>query len=114
VSVPLLAAEKDHTIGAGVMALSRVLFELKSTLHHVRSMKGESNYRLVQMISRQSTSCRFSMPSIPFSLQEIVKSSRLSLVLSAQPQLGDIVWELIGCLTTHRVLKVCSLFLLFP
>ena len=57
-----VAAEKDHTIGAGVMALSRVLFELKSTLHHVRSMKGESNYRLVQMISRQSTSCRFSMP----------------------------------------------------
>jgi len=32
----------------------------------------------------------------------------------AQPQLGDIVWELIGCLTTHRVLKVSSLFLLFP
>ena len=77
-----LAAEKDHTVSAGVMALSRVLFEFRSTLRHMRSMKVESNYCVVQMISRQSTSCRFSTPSIPFSLQEIVKLSRLSLVLS--------------------------------
>ena len=63
-----LAAEKDHTISAGVMALSRVLFEFRSTPRH--------------MISPQSISRQFSMLSIPFSLQEIVKSSRLSLVLS--------------------------------
>jgi len=80
--VPLLA-EKDHTISVGVMALSRVLFEFKSTLRRVRSMKVESNYCLVQMISRQSTSCRFSTLSIPFSLKEVVKLSRLSLVLSS-------------------------------
>lgn len=77
-----LAAEKDHTISAGVMALSRVLFEFKSTLRHVRSRKVEANYLRVQMISPQSTSRQFSTLSIPFSLQEIVKSSRLSLVLS--------------------------------
>jgi len=75
-----LAAERDHTISTGVMALSWVHCEFKSTLRHVRSMKGESNYRLVQMISRQSTSRRFSTPSIPLSLQEIVKLSRLSSV----------------------------------
>jgi hypothetical protein len=28
-----LAAEKDHTISAGVMALSRVLYEFRSTLY---------------------------------------------------------------------------------
>lgn len=78
-----LAAEKDHTISAGVMALSRVLFEFRSTLRHVCSRKVESNYRLVQMISPQSTSRRFSTPSIPFLLPEIVKSSKLSLVSSS-------------------------------
>ena len=77
-----LAAEKDHTISAGVMALSRVLFEFRSTLLRVCSMKVEANYRPVQMISPQSISLRFSALSFPFSLQEIVKSSRLSLVLS--------------------------------
>ena len=65
------------------MALSQVLFEFKSTLRHVRSMKVESNYCLVQMSSRQSTSHRFPTPSIAFSLQEIVKLSRPSLVLSS-------------------------------
>jgi len=77
-----LTVEKGHTIGMGVTTLSRVLFEFKSTLRHVRSMKVESNYCLVQMISHQSTSRRFSTPSIPLSLQEVVKLSRLFLVLS--------------------------------
>lgn len=77
-----LAAEKDHTISAGVMALSRVLFEFRSTLCHLSSMKVEANYRRVQMTSPQSISPRFSALSFPFLLQEIVKSSRLSLVLS--------------------------------
>jgi len=71
------------TISAEVMALSQVLFMLNSTRRHVRSMKVGSNYSLVQMISRQSTPRRFSTPSIPFSLQEIVKLSRLSLALSS-------------------------------
>ena len=112
-----LAAEKDHTISAGMIALSRVLFDFKSTLRHVRSMKVKSNYCLVKMTSRQSTPRRFSTLSIPFSLQEIVKLSRLSLVCVhspsaevVQPQLGDIVRGLIGCLTTHRVLKVRNPF----
>jgi hypothetical protein len=78
-----LAAEKDHTSSAGATALSRVLFEFRSTLHHMLSTKVEANYRLVQMIFPQSTSRRFSTPSIPFSLQEIVKSLRLSLVSSS-------------------------------
>ena len=77
-----LAAEKDHTISAGVMALSRVLFEFRGALRPALSRKVEANYRRVQMISPQSISRRFSTLSIPFSLQEIVKSSRLSLVLS--------------------------------
>lgn len=77
-----LAAEKDHTISAGVMALSRVLFEFRSTLRNVLSWMVGANYHRAQMISPQSISRRFSTLSIPFSLQEIVKSSRRSLVLS--------------------------------
>src|SRR6266404_37533 len=69
-----LAAEKDHTISAGVMALSRVLFEFRGKLPPMHLMKVESNYGLAQTISSQSTSRQFSPPSIPFSLHGIVKS----------------------------------------
>jgi hypothetical protein len=78
-----LAAEKDHTISAGVMALSRVLFEFRSTLNHMLSTKVEANHRLMQVIFPQSTSRRFSTLSTPFSLQGIVKSLRPSLVSSS-------------------------------
>ena len=45
-----LAAEKDHTISAGFMALSRVLFKFRSTIRYMRLTKVEANYHLVQMI----------------------------------------------------------------
>lgn len=57
-----LAAEKDHTISAGVMALSRVLFEFKGKLSPMCLTKIESNYGLVQAISPQSISRQFSPP----------------------------------------------------
>ena len=69
-----LAAEKDHTISAGVMALSRVLFEFRGKLSSMLLTKAESDYGLVQAISYQSTSRQFSAPSLPFSLHGIVKS----------------------------------------
>ena len=37
-----LAAEKDHTISAGVMALSRVLFEFRGALPRMRFVRGRS------------------------------------------------------------------------
>jgi hypothetical protein len=70
-----LAAEKDHTISAGVMALSRILFEFRSTpcLRPVPTKVGADQARL-QVISPRSTSRRFSAPSTPSSLCGIVKS----------------------------------------
>jgi len=85
--VPLSPRRRVIRSVRGVMALSRVLFE--SALCHVRSMNVESNYCLVQMSSRQSTSLRFSMPSIAFSLQEIVKLSRVSSVSAGFLDLGQ-------------------------
>jgi len=69
-----LAAEKDHTISAGVMALSRVLFEFRGRLPPICLTKVEPNYGLVQTISPRSTSRQFSPPLIPFSLHGIVRS----------------------------------------
>jgi hypothetical protein len=106
-----LAAEKDHTISAGVMALSRILFEFRSTpcLQPVPTKVGADQARL-QVISPRSTSCRFSAPPTPSSLRGIVKSRNLCVhslpAEVAQGQLGDIVRGLIGCLTMHRMLKV--------
>jgi len=38
-----LAADKDHTISAGVMSLSRVLFEFRGTLHQTAGNEDETN-----------------------------------------------------------------------
>lgn len=42
-----LAAEEDHTISAGVMALSRVLFEFKGKLPPIHSTEVEANRSLM-------------------------------------------------------------------
>jgi hypothetical protein len=76
-----LAAEKDHTISAGVMALSRVLFEFKGTFSPMPLEDVDPDLSLVQVTSPRNTSRRFSTPSTPYSLHGIGKLSSLSLDL---------------------------------
>jgi len=71
------------------MALSRVPFEFKSTLRHVRSMKVESNHCLVQVISRQSTSILNAVnPLLTARNREVVKAVLGFVTLCVQSSRG--------------------------
>jgi len=108
-----LAADRDHTISAGIMSLSRVLFEFRSKSLELYSPAafaecGTHADEISEEAQREIVLTVF--PLLAVKNREIVKSvlGFVKLTIHSlsptilQPQLPNLVPALVACLSTHR------------